>query len=405
MSDRPSNPASPLPIDEGDLLALIEGLSIPAERAARVREALGADPRLAELAALMRADREVVASLPEGSAPSDLLDRVEAQLERDALVGLARSEAAAVSDELPVSVIVPARKVWMTRRIGAPLAAAAAVALISGGVLMMIPPGKKPVVQPVQPGVTNLANNDSPDQPKGASDLAHGGTSTPPPVPAHPTVEPVGPSTDLVANPPTDTVPSLPSLPDKPVIAKAALSTEALLLAASEGRLVLRVRGDDTAAKARVDAVNANARSMRLDALDAAKSSAVASAYAGAFNPRPTTVTPVKPVVIPEAAPVAGTTNPKPAPTQSPTVPAEQPIEVPTAAPVLSTKAYVAYVPVAAETLESLRKAMGSDAEWQVVARAISFEPPTDAASVLWWTTPPASWTNRCTVPVVVQHN
>ena len=37
-------------------LGQADTVSIPAERAARLREALSTDPRLAELAALMRAD-------------------------------------------------------------------------------------------------------------------------------------------------------------------------------------------------------------------------------------------------------------------------------------------------------------------------------------------------------------
>lgn len=403
MTTNASNPTPFPPIDEGDFLALVEGISIPAERAAKVREALATDPRLAELAALMRADREAVASLPAVSAPSDLLDRVEAQLEREALVGLAQNERAATTDTLPISTVIPARKVWMTRRVGAPLAAAAAVALISGGVLMMIPPGKKPVVP--QPVPEPIATNDKLPVPAN-NNLANSngeGTVVDPEIGPGPT--PAVPVIDVAAKPPTD-----PVVPSHTVIAKStpAMSNADLLAAASEGRLVLRVRADDQAAKTRVDAMNANARTIRIDALDALKSNNVTMELADAIVSRNRPVPPVKPVHIPEPAPLAGpdSTAVKPV---GPVIPPDAPVPAHAdPAPELSPKAYLALVPAAAESLESLRKSMGTDAvqaEWYVLPRGVRFDPPSDAQSILWWTAPPAAWSNRFSVPVVVQHN
>jgi hypothetical protein len=199
-------------------------------------------------------------------------------------------------------------------------------------------------------------------------------------------------------------------VPDRTVTAKSApaMSNEDLLAAASEGRLVLRVRADDQAAKTRVDAMNANARTIRIDALDILTSTNVTRELAGAIASRSRPVPPVMPVHIPQPAPLAGPGTETVKPT-GPVIPPDAPAPAHVdPAPELSPKAYLALVPAAAESLESLRRRMGTDAvqaEWYVLPRGVRFDPPTDAQSILWWTAPPAAWSSRFSVPVVVQHN
>ena len=108
-SDDLSNPGLPLGVSEGDLLALIEGLPMPAERAGVVRGAIARDARLGGLVAQMRADRAELAGLVGVKPPADLLERVEAQLEREALVGLARGEADAAAGQIVTFGIRPDR--------------------------------------------------------------------------------------------------------------------------------------------------------------------------------------------------------------------------------------------------------------------------------------------------------
>ncbi|MFT3683530.1 MAG: hypothetical protein QM783_01180 [Phycisphaerales bacterium] len=405
MTSQPFQPTPPSPsYDEADVLALVEGLPLPAERAARLREALANDPQLAELVTLLRADRDAI-SLPTVtvSAPADLLDRVEAQLERNALVGLARNESTLVEEEIPVSVILPPRRVFIGPRVGGVLAAAAAVALIAGGVLMMVPgkggkavPSVDPSANnPHTPGDTNLANNATKND--GAAD----GHST-------------NAGTDVAANTPSKTSPDataeLPTVvqPDGPAIAAATGPTmEELLAAAQEGRLVLRLRTDEKTAQARVDDLNNHGRAIRVQALGGDRSMVYVGALADAMRPKPVNPAVVKPGT-PDNAPAiasdngAGTSNhPKPNLAKN-----EQPEDAHLPAPEFASQSFVATLPAAAESLESLRKVMNAaGGEWKILRNGVRVEPPTDTASILWWTAPTPEWGPRFVIPVVVQTN
>lgn len=407
MTSHPSNPTPPAPFsDEGDLLALVEGTPLPPERAARLREALANDPNLAELATLLRADRDAVCSLPAVAAPIDLLDRVEAQLERDALVGLARSEADSVDSELPVSIVLPPGRVWITRRLGAALAAAAAVAIIAGGVLMMVP-GKHPVIAPPVPGPvandnhatppanTDLARNDSGNG--AAPDNAAGNRGN-----AEIAINSNSGARELEGPPvPEAVAEAVPTPPPGP-------SMEQLLAAAQEGRLMLRIRDDEKVARARLDGLNGNTRSLRVQAMNTERSPQLTAALTDALAKRrvadPGAVTPPSnpepPALARGVDPSAKAPVPTVAKNDAPPAPVrENP-------PVLAPESFVATIPAAAESLESLRKAMGSlRVDWQIVPESVRVEAPTDTPSILWWTAPASEWGPRFTIPVVIQTN
>lgn len=410
MTTFPSNPnTQPSGPDESDLLALIEGTPIPAERAARLRECLANDPRLAELAALMRADRDAVASLPEVSAPADLLDRVEMLLEREALVGLARSEATAASHDLPVSAVIPARRPWPSMRYGAPLAAAAAVLLIAGGVLMLIP-GKRPALIPGP-----ITGTDPTIGSGHTTDIARGNptktttnehdTNDPAPVP--PVVVATGPQPDApTVTPGTDTTPAA-----SPAIAKAAptIEPEKLLAAAADGRLVLRLRAAPDKVIGRVEALRGNTRAIHVETMTEGQRSLAARAYVEAWSARPMPAELIKPVPsLPEPGPLASNT-PGNAPRPEPSVSRDTTPSMPREAdPILSSQAYIAAVPATVDGLEALRNALGNKlvpADWQILPAPLALDAPADASSVLWWTSPPTAWARRFSVPIVVQSN
>ena len=103
-----NTPVNSLPPElEADLLDVIEGRPLAPAARARVEACLREDPQLAAQVASMRADRAMIAAgLP--AAPAGLLEAVEQALEREALLGLARSEAR-VAAPIPVQRIEPIR--------------------------------------------------------------------------------------------------------------------------------------------------------------------------------------------------------------------------------------------------------------------------------------------------------
>lgn len=107
-----ARPNGVFPIDEGDVLALIEGESLPPERAAAVAGALQHDPALARRVEAMRRDRADLLSLGAERAPAGLVQAVaaavEPAMERRMLLGLEQS-AAPLYVEMPVTVIRAAR--------------------------------------------------------------------------------------------------------------------------------------------------------------------------------------------------------------------------------------------------------------------------------------------------------
>ena len=396
----------PVGLDESDLLALVEGTPMPAERAARLREALAHDPRLAELAALMRADRDTLASLPTASAPADLLDRVEVLLEREALVGLAHTEASAVGGDLPVSTVIPMRRPWVSLRVGAPLAAAAAVLLIAGGVLMLIP-GKRP---PIAPPIGPTANNDTNPRP---GDLAH--NSTPDktgvePVNAEPPRVPTDVATKTNPDAPVAVDPN--TAPAVPVIAKTVptrtIPTEELLAAARDGRLVLRLRTpDDAVVTERIKAARGNTQALHIQGMSTDAYIVASGAYKGGWKPQ---------TLPPDLSPRPDQPAPAPLANSKPDGTPPVPSHVTNTAaqprptepdPVLSAQAFIASVPATAQGLEALFKLRSEvvPGDWQILPEPMKLQAPAEGETILWWASSPSAWSPRFTVPILVQSN
>lgn len=396
-----SNPA----INESDLLALVEGVALPPERAAAVREALGRDPRLAELAAMMRSDREMLASMPEATAPADLLDRVEMQLEREALVGLARSEAQSANDALPVSIVIPQRQNLLSAPWFKPLAAAAALALMAGGTMLLYSTNKPKPVTPITPDIAENPNhNERVDKPAPVEIAKKDPEVNTAPVIAVKVQEPV-------------TVEPRPVVPEPTV---ASITPAQALEAAMNDRLVLRIRARDASAvEARVKSIAAaSTRGLGIEDLAGASYDRVVAAYIStreeaiaASTPKPAPVQPAKPI---EPAPIAGNVPTAEKPVARPIGSAPESKPMPTQPEPISLmgKAFVLTLPPLAgqdaTALEALRKSLTNEqmiVEFEIIKKPITLEVPTDAGSILWWSTPPATWGRKVRLPVVIEAN
>ena len=377
MSERPvpsddlSNPGLPLGVSEGDLLALIEGLPMPAERAGVVRGAIARDARLGGLLAQMRADRAELAGLVGVKPPADLLERVEAQLEREALVGLARGEADAAAGQI-VRIVRPstpiAQRAWFR------LTAVAAVLAVVAGSGFLIWQGDRSarqqrllalknntsVLNPVDPKLLELGPDESPGGAQGTM-LASGSTS---------------PSSGLQGDVP----------PARPVIAPA----RALELA-HQGRLLIRVRATNIEqAVARLE--NQANRNMEWCALSkmsevamSVASGGLAQAEAHARGVR------VKPVFVAQES--------KGSPNVAPGAPAHLPL-------VIAPTAYSASVQGTPEALEKVLHMLTGEsmsADFVELLVPMPGDLATDGESVLWWLNAPATWGQRVSAPVLVE--
>lgn len=244
MSTNPSNPpplSLPAGLTEADLIDLIEGgaAALTPELERVMIEALRQEPRLGLLIKQMRAERTAVAEwgATAAAAPGNLIEGIEAKLDRNAL-----SELVAESEEapapIPISRVQPMRRglaaiiaesVWSRR-----LATAASVAIVGGlGYFAVRELAKKwPALPTVTPVVTNTtkpgdANTDS------------------------------SPASTAIAEATTNSAPeAMDSSPTGPALAKAdpvvgpasvepvaLTATEAVRLA-EQGRLVITVRSD-----------------------------------------------------------------------------------------------------------------------------------------------------------------
>lgn len=381
------NPFSDL--SDADLLALVEGLPLSADRADVARLAIARDPRLGLLLAQFRADREELSSLAAVRAPADLLERVELQLEREALVGLARSEASVSADIIPISRIVPrstpiAQRAWFKLT-----AAAAAVAIGVGGGLLIMQSVRHdraarelaltlqpPVLNPVNPMLLEPGPGEIAVTAAGKTDAV----------------------TTVAALPPAST----PDVPARPVISVA----RALELA-EQGRLLIRIRAaHPEQAIARLD----NLANRRMDTLAVARLSppSYTVASAGLLEAERRARQPLVPVSLASSHPrvpfMAGSRSPLPL-----NVPLAEPS--PTLANVgprlaIEPTGFAISVQASHDSLDSLRRALSGEAftaEFTELPAPLPIELATDAESVLWWLNPVTSWGHRVGLTVLVE--
>ncbi|MGH7131643.1 MAG: hypothetical protein ACREJO_06835 [Phycisphaerales bacterium] len=398
-------------IDETELLAFIEREPLAVDRADAVRGAIAADAGLRELVDGMRADRSALAGIDDVHAPSNLLELVEARLEREALVGLSRVGAPA---KLPVSQVIPERESVIGQIITRPWArqlAMAAGLLIVAGVGFMVVKANWPTHKArefargdnrAEPGTLVekpeglAAKTASGANPKNDADLAVGPTRSA--ATGSTTVEPTtvqGPAAIADASS-KDAA--------KTEVQPPAMTLDRAIALAKEGRLVVRLRATDgNVAQERLDSLAKRAGSWLkhgpatpgegIEIADAVQIAVAAS------RPAPANI-PVRPT---EDA-MAGTPS---ASNSRPSLPTPA-NAVPPPSVNLAGQVYCLTLTPDDDNLRSLLQRLnGGDkdllAQLQEVALPVAVGAPMTPDAMLWWNRAPVQWDRRLVVPVVVE--
>jgi|GEM_PF-1068827 len=434
---------------EHELLEFIEGV-LPPAREAVVSAALARDPRLARLVAAMQEDRQRLMAMGDVQAPPELAERVEAILERQALLGLSDLADSSAPVSLPVSRLRPSRgpivaRIWRSPA-GRGLVAAAAVALLAGGGYWGYTASTSfrraaSVVAQAGDGGGAIALNTSEDAPPDAAAIEAPGLS-PVEVAAAPEVEePAEPEATVEVAAAVGEIESLAAtgaaVIDAVSDAAVAVATPAPSVAgpardeitpamavelARRGLLAIVVESVDAdAAVMRVEAIagsgaggtGRSASWRRIDggvaggALDAGFET-VAALWSPHFAPELEIPTPFL-AGSPTTA-VAGDASLAPALGPGPRVPMELPRWTPSMSQPVAV--YTVSLEDRESALASLVAALRKDGSAGGPARTARFvrlpvaidpAPAADPDAVLWWTGAPSNWTWRISVPVVVR--
>jgi hypothetical protein len=372
MTDPRPIPALTLPpgVTEELLCEYVEGTLAPAE-AARIQAALSGDPGLRTLIGGIASDRAALTRAPEPRPPADLLERVQARLEREALVGLSDGERAASPDVIvrlnPAAQTLDAGQIWS--RLWRPLALAAGLALVvTGGVYWArifaassaTPGGRNPIAQaPVDPA------------PAPATEAVDQTTT----IAAAPAVE------RAIETLKTSRESTLAAV-SEPVPEEPEIDPERAAELLRRGRLVIRVAGAPQA--------EASARAQALRGLDIARPAVFAGARSATpAADAPTPIIKPQPAWLPPRVDLASLLEFNRADTRSDRV----------LLGLDDTRDGLA------EDLESLRARI----ERRVLPLGVSvrFEeapepvaPPLNAGELLWWSGPSSAWARRLSVPV-----
>lgn len=377
----------PLPptLTEEVLCDFVEGL-LPAAEVARVREALAGAPEWARMVGAMESHRRALATLPEDPPPADLLDRVQAVLEREALVGLTEGERR--FESAPVSVVLPRRSDGVLARIGPrlwrPLAAAAGIALVAIGAYSVFNPSARPTGRGEPGPIVADAGTDSPPTTIAMADPTEAGLEPERPAPGAAD----GPAALAAADP-----------------AQAELLPAHALALARDGRLLIRVVADRTSvAEEAIEAI----ASLRGDPVRGVtvERDVPSAVLAAVSAPAPVVVGPAsrqRPEMIMAMERHAGGFDPLalvPPGVLSPWLPVELP-------PALG-RTFILELPGTQASLDSTRRALSAKLGRQVrivleELSAPAVHPPLDSAALLWWTGPAATWAPRVAVPLVVE--
>lgn len=362
-----------LPIDEETLAALVEG-DLGAPEAELVRERLlRADPGLAARVELMEQDRVMLRALGDESPPRGLAESVVARLEREALLGLAGTDAAA---RPPVSRIQPVARRdgfsrFLTSPAGAGLALAAVVTLTIGAALQFMGP-KQPT--PAAPGP--VADNGSIG---GETAIARSDGAASSRVAGEPARE-----AEAARTAPAVTVAAIPDAErffnDDPDRALALLR---------EGRLLIRVRAaaPESATEELARIIDRPRRANEAFRLAREVNGPVMAAMGRHFAP-----------AAPERSPLAFAAAENLSDRSR-----VDPVEVRSTL----SSVYLADARADGAALAALLAALslgdGKVAVFEELAEPVELAPVLTAESVLWWSRPPSDWAHRAYVPVVVE--
>jgi hypothetical protein len=424
MADFPDNLHLPRGLDEGDLLAWIEGEPCPASKRAAIAAWLSREPAVARLVEAMRHDRAGLQSLGRESAPASLVsgiaDQIEPLLERQMLLGLSQGED--LHDHPPVSVVRPPRHsllgAFFAERLGRRMAMAAAVLLLVGGSTYFIAqslsgpgPGPGPMKARVvrvpdvpqvrsetdptavaaaplgdETGMTMLKADPVEDEAAGATRMAG--------IPASDSLEATGAS-QAVAEATLEPAmgPELPAAAD-PVRAAAL---------AREGRLIIRVKATDAGLIIRPDRVLTRMQRAQSPAWTVEGPAPTPLALAVA-QPFPSDLESRLPQPRREVTIASGEVS------RMPQISLEQygpPLPTLADAVQKGPTVYSVNARVDAAALARLRQVIsgaGGEVIFEESAEPLpgSTEPILTPQSMLWWGQTPAGWTRWARVPVVV---
>lgn len=398
QSKDPNPEKSPAPLNEAAMLDWVE------ERLSRIEQsklaAASGRAGVAQRVAQMQANRRVLTNLPEEHAPPELMERVLAALEREALLELAGDDAP--SGPIPISS-VPVQQSrglrWERRLPGLALAAGIALLAVGGVYWAMVLQG--PTVQPGQfgPAVPGpIAQAD----PSGERSLTGPEATTTMTDAQAPTAVAAGRENENLVGE-NGVSAYLAAAMSSAQRSRPVDAGEAMALA-REGRLVMRVLARNTRNIGQVEELAA-AKTTRPWRLTPGVPGAVLAA-----------VLPVEPLVGPLAEgqvdrPLLASREPgKALSLMSGLIgpgAAASPLPVAFRAEDRVKATYIADVADSDRSLDNLRRTFAERLRATVVFEALDeaavLPATTDPDAVLWWTQGPQTWTGRVAVPVVVE--
>lgn len=407
MTQRPSNPdgnprpdGSPRPdsrpLGEDQVLDWIEGRLSEAE-AARLASAsgrAGLETRVRQ----MQANRRVLMSLGEEVAPRQLADRVVAALERDALLGLSRGASEPttpiqIADHLDVSSAGPGR--WSRAVPALALAAGLALLVVGGAYWSTLLFG----------GANKHGTGASPVGP-----LANAETETRAITPEAPAVAmtksaPAAPAPEVRPDEheAVRTTATLASADNVSPVPAPSIDPATAATLAREGRLVIRVASGQPQRLTQMEAMG-NGRGLRTWRVYKDVPAKVATAVLAAVSAEPGSPALVGPVMASDhpaaiASLLAPMVGPRAAFNISPPRVTRHGAEI--------TGSYLLELPADALSLASVAATIGDTLKGEVrleaLPESISPDLATEADGMLWWNQPPAQWTPRAAVPLVIE--
>lgn len=393
--DNPLLSHLPPGITEEDVIDLVDGV-VPPTREKFLIDTLRAQPRLGLLIKQLRADSAAVSELPASlPAPTNLLDGIEAKLNRAAMASLV-DESARIDAPIPIytpPVVIgrsPLAAFAESRAVRA-LATAASLAIVGGiGYFAVreiyrqwpsVPPPTPVVINPDTPNATN---------PDGASGTAIALTTPP--------------NTDTTPIEPIAMAAFVGPLPESTSDIPAELTLAQALELAHEGRLVITLRSSavpstlrllEQLAAARED--DTRWRSFSPEALPVELAALSTPLPDSTLNPAPGHPAPQVPTF-------AGDSSPRPTPLK----PLPDLATSPAPRHVVNKAVRLVWMPSDEKALEALLKNLNLNQREQtgtlrVLPSAIDARPTLDPESVLWWNRSSEAWTVRVAVPIVVE--
>jgi hypothetical protein len=376
-------------LTEAELVDLLEGGTLPADREAALRASLAQHPEVAGFFAGIRADRSAMRTLDRAvCAPAGLLDAVEIRLEQEALRGLTEPAVAGTIPVAPPAIQVERRSPLLKlleNTFARRLAAAAGLALAIGvgvwGTYIGIQnwPHSGPGGSGTSSGSGTIATKT--DDTKDLPDTSAAGTGETVIVSA----EPAAPMFTVIA--------ATSSIDGPGIAADGTVYSEPQLIdLAGAGRLAIVVSGDSHAMPDRIARMGSGMRDFRVASIAGDSVASAMPALAAAMD---------RESRIPRADWAESLRNPWGATAGAGVRPASRQQLLSVVSP--SDPAKLRSLLEACGVMGEGSRMPGRTVRIIVLDEPIEQPPELDAASVLWWSASPAKWVRTTTVPVIIE--